>query len=149
MPQRRTRTLVTSLAVGVAALAAPLAGLGGTAAAKTAARHTIVLTNASNGTTVVAVKGDRVEVKLSSDHTLRWSEASVTPTSSTAAPVLTKTGGHQSSNGSSVTTFLVVGYGDATLEATGRPICRTVCPDYILLWQASVEVPVLDPRGAS
>jgi hypothetical protein len=100
----------------------------------------IVLTNSSDGTTVVARVGDFVEVELTGGP-LRWTEAS---TSDTA--VVTKVSGGVSSAGSSSTTFKVVGYGTAELTALGSPICGgSVCPEYVVLWHASVVVPVVDP----
>ena len=104
----------------------------------------IVLTNASNGSTVVAAKGDLVRVKLKATDGVRWSEAYVVPGAS-VSPLVKKSGG-VTSTGSSVTTFEVVGYGTAELEATGTPSCTgVVCPTYVLLWQATVDVPVVDP----
>jgi len=107
----------------------------------------IILTNSSNGKTVVATKGDLVQVRLTSVNGVRWTEASVVP-SATVSP-LVKVSGHVTSTGSSVTTFEVVGYGSAGLEATGTPKCTTVCPTYVLLWRATVVVPVQDPPPPS
>lgn len=139
--------LVTGLAmlIAVPALAAPaVAGV-----ASKSPPTTIVLTNASNGQSVVAAKGDLVVVELSGAGAVRWSEASIVP-SSTAKPVLVKVSGHQSKNGSSTTVFRAVGYGTAGLQATGVPICPSAgpCPTYVVLWQAQVVVPVQDPPGA-
>jgi hypothetical protein len=116
------------------------------AVAKATPPTRIVLTNSSNGQTVLAQKGDIVQVLLKSSNGVRWSEASVV----NAGPnvVLMKKSGHVTSTGSSVTTFAVVGYGSATLEATGMPPCTgVVCPQYLLIWQATVDVPVQDPPG--
>lgn len=137
--------LVTGLAMIVAG---PV--LAGPASARPATKTpptTIVLTNASNGTTVVAAKGDLILVELSGGGTLRWTEASVVPPSSTAKAVLVKVSGKTEPNGNSETVFRVKNYGSAELEATGSPICSTVCPPYLVLWQAGVSVPVQDPPG--
>jgi hypothetical protein len=114
--------------------------------ARSTATTKIVLTNSSNGQTVLAEKGDVVQVDLRSANGVKWSEASVIDSSSDV--VLMKKSGHVTSKGSSVTTFTVAGYGSATLEATGTPPCTgVVCPTYLLVWQATVDVPVQDPPG--
>lgn len=117
------------------------------AVAKATPPTKIVLTNSSNGTTVLGAIGDIVRVNLRATNGVSWSAASVVP--STTGGVLVKKSGHISSTGSSVTTFKVVGHGSATLQATGTPACTgVVCPAYLLLWQATVDVPVQDPPGA-
>jgi hypothetical protein len=128
-------------ALGASAVVAPSVAFG-----RATPPTRIVLTNSSNGQTVVAAKGDIVQVDLKSIKGVRWSEASDIQ----AGPgvVLLKKSGHISSTGSSVTTFTVVGYGSATLEATGTPPCTgIVCPQYLLVWQATVDAPVQDPPG--
>lgn len=135
--------------VGVMGLTA-LGASGVVASSSAVARATpptkIVLTNSSNGQTVLAQKGDIVQVDLKSINGVRWSEAS--DVDATAGNVLMKKSGHITSTGSSETTFTVVGYGSATLVATGTPPCQgDVCPGYVLLWQATVSVPVQDPPG--
>ena len=95
-------------------------GPGGRELARTAGagdHGIVVLTNASNGTSSVVAKGDLVVVKLASEG-YRWTEASVVNASPEA--VLQKESGRMFHDGSSVTTFLVVGYGDAALQARGR-----------------------------
>ncbi|HEX3334249.1 MAG TPA: hypothetical protein VHS57_07895 [Acidimicrobiales bacterium] len=126
--------LVAALGAG-SLLAVPLATSAGAGAATPVI--TKVLTNASNGTTTVVPKGVQIEVKLSS-HGFRWTEASVI----NAGPevVLKFESGHVNANGSSVTTFLSVGYGEVTLEATGTPKCTTVCPTVDMAWHANVIV---------
>jgi hypothetical protein len=121
--------------------------VGPSSAVARAAKPTkIVLTNSSNGQTVVAEKGDIVQVVLKSSNGVSWSEASVENASPNV--VLAKRSGHVTSTGSSVTTFTVVGYGSATLQATGSPKCTgSVCPTYLVVWQATVDVPVQDPPG--
>jgi hypothetical protein len=106
-----------------------------------------VLTNASSGTTTVVTKGEEVVVKLSSPG-FRWTEASVESASPVA--VLEKLSGHVSSDGSSVTTFEVVGYGAASLQAVGSATCPTsstggTCIPLSIVWQANVISPVVDP----
>jgi hypothetical protein len=109
---------------------------------------TVVLTRADDGTTVVAVIGDEVVVRLAGG-TLRWSTARVAPTPSSAAPVLVRLSGGVTTTGSSTTTFRVAGHGLAWVEATGTAACPGggVCPTYVVLWQAGVSVPVVDPPG--
>jgi hypothetical protein len=113
----------------------------------TSASTTIVLTNASNGSTVLATKGDLVVVELTGGP-LQWSEAQAIESS----PVLVRLSGGTTPTGSSTTTFEVESDGTATVEATGTPICSpataaaaTACPQYILLWRATVDVPQVDP----
>ncbi len=132
--------------VGLAMLGAATVASSTSAMAGATPPKVIVLTNASNGSTVVAAKGDLVRVKLKATDGVRWSEAYVVPGAS-VSPLVKKSGG-VTSTGSSVTTFEVVGYGTAELEATGTPSCTgVVCPTYVLLWQATVDVPVVDPPG--
>jgi hypothetical protein len=125
---------VAAVAVG-ALLAAPVATTVGAGAAVPAV--TKVLTNASNGTTVVVTKGFGVEVELASDG-FRWTEASVI----NAGPevVLQFVSGHEDRNGSSVTDFRVVGYGEVTLEATGVKKCSHLpaCTPIVMVWRANV-----------
>ncbi len=138
----RNRLATFGLALTLPVLAAVTFGTGGAGASTTAPKQ-IVLTYASNGTTVTATKGERIVVKLSGHH-LDWSQAQV----SQSTPVLEQVSAVVSANGSSKTVFLVVGYGTAELDATGTPICSTTggaCPQYVLLWHAGVVVPVQDP----
>jgi hypothetical protein len=116
-------------------LAAPVTATVGAGAAGPAV--TKVLTNASNGTTVVVTKGFQVEVKLASDG-FRWTEASVI--NAGPAAVLQFVSGHVNPNGSSTTDFLVVGYGEATLQATGVKKCSNnpACTPTVMTWRANV-----------
>jgi predicted secreted protein len=136
-----TTTLVLlSAGAGVFALNPEAGRLAGASAAA----HRVVLTNASNGTTTVVTQGEQVIVKLSSKG-FDWTEASVIDASSEV--VLKKESGHVSSGGTSVTKFLVVGYGTATLQATGTSKCASgpVCDPLSVTWSANVEAPVQDP----
>ncbi len=155
----RKRTWVTGLAVIVVGLSAVsvFAAAGATAARSappatptTGASTTVVLTNSSNGSTVIAHKGDRVVVQLTGVP-LRWSEATAVPGASATTPILVKKSGSTSANGSSTTTFRVVNYGDEGINAVGAPICSpaTACPTFELLWHATVSAPVVDPPGGS
>ncbi len=128
-------------ALGASAVASPAA-----VAKTTAPPAIIILTNSSNGKTVLAEKGELVQVRLAARDGVKWSEASVMP-KATVSP-LVKESGHVNPNGSSVTTFKVVGYGTAGLRATGTPKCTgSACSKYVLLWKAAVRVPVQDPPG--
>jgi len=136
-PHRRLRP-AAALGVAVAAgalLAAPVATTVDAGAASPAV--TKVLTNASNGTTVVVTKGFQVEVKLASDG-FRWTEA----TTINAGPevVLQFESGHVGLNGSSMTGFRVVGYGEVTLQATGVKKCSNnpACTPVVMTWRANV-----------
>ncbi len=145
----RGRRPAAALAVAVGAtglLAAPVAAATDSGAATPAV--TKVLTNASNGSTTAVTKGEQVVVKLTSDG-FRWTEASVINAS--AELVLRKESGHVSRNGSSTTTFLVVGYGNADLEATGTNKCSAgpVCNPLSVTWSANVYSYVLDPPPAT
>jgi hypothetical protein len=148
---RRT-SLIWSIAAVSALLLAPVIVSGGSAAASSAPRpalpgssKTIVLTRSSNGASVVAMKGDLVIVHLEGGR-LRWSEASVPPSSSAATSVLKRLSG-RTHKGASTTTFEVENHGTAQLQATGTPKCGASlgCTTVILLWQATVNVPVVDP----
>ena len=103
-----------------------------------------ILTNTSNGTTTIVTRGEQVVVKLSSQG-FDWTEASVINASSEL--VLKKESGHVSSGGTSVTKFLVVGYGTATLQATGSAKCASgpVCDPLSVTWSANIVAPVQDP----
>jgi hypothetical protein len=130
--------------VGLSLLGVTTVATSPVALAKATPTPVIVLTNASSGTTVVAAKGDVVRVKLTATNGIRWSEASVVPAASVSP--LVRTSGGVTSTGSSVTNFKVVGYGSAQLEAIGTPSCTgVVCPTYVILWEATVDVPVVDP----
>ena len=117
---------------------------GGQLAGATAAPHRVVLTNTSNGTTTIVTRGEQVVVKLSSKG-YDWTEASVINVSSEL--VLKKESGRVSSGGASVTKFLVVGYGTATLQATGTAKCASgpACDPLSVTWSANVDAPVQDP----
>ena len=140
----RTRFSVFGLGVGVSALVAG-SGATGIAAATTVTppvARKVTLTFASDGTTVLATKGEQVVVKLSG-HGLRWSPAQAIQTT----PVLRLVSEGTTTTGASITVFQVVNYGTAELDATGTSICPTAkaCPTFVLLWHASVVVPVVDP----
>jgi hypothetical protein len=129
--------------LGLGALAALPAGAD--AAAPVSAAKVVVLTNASNGTTTLVTKGEEVAVQLHTNG-YQWTEASVVNASPVA--VLRQVYGHVSTDGSSTTVFLVVGYGSATLRAVGNPKCLQYgCALPSILWTANVVSPVLDPPG--
>ncbi len=98
----------------------------------------VTLTNSSNGSSVVASKGELVVVQLS-EGPLQWSEAQAVQ----STPVLVRVSGSTSTTGSSMTTFRVANHGRVELKATGRPICGSggACPQYVLLWHVTVVVP--------
>jgi hypothetical protein len=102
----------------------------------------VTLTVSSNGSTVLASKGELVVVTLSGEH-LRWSAAQAIQTT----PVLSLVSEGTTNTGASTTVFRVVNYGTAGLNATGTPVCPTAggCPQYVVLWHATVVVPVVDP----
>jgi hypothetical protein len=120
----------------------PLAGPAASATTTSAGR--VVLTNESNGSTTVVTKGEQVVVKLHSDG-FDWTEASVINASSEI--VLKKESGHVSSRGSSVTKFLVVGYGSVALQASGTAKCSSdpACDPRSVTWSANVIAPAQDP----
>jgi hypothetical protein len=106
----------------------------------------VVLTVSSSGSTVLATKGELVEVRLSGQH-LKWSVAQVQQ----ATPVLSLVSEGVTSTGTSTTVFRVVNYGTAGLTATGTPICGSTggCPQFVVLWHATIVVPVVDPPPAA
>lgn len=148
MPTLRHGAVATGVALALSLAAFGTVGAvsaGAKAKPKsTSASTTIVLTNSSNGSTVLATKGDDVVVKLAGGP-LRWSEAQAIESS----PVLVRLSGGTTISGSSTTTFEVESDGTATVEAAGTPICSvataTACPQYVLLWRATVDVPQVDP----
>lgn len=155
----RKLTWVTGLVVIVAGLSAvsvfaaagaKTSGRPPPATGATGAPTTVVLTNSSDGSTVIAHRGDRVVVRLTGVP-LRWSGATAVPGTNTTEPVLVKKSGSTSANGSSTTTFRVINYGAEGINAVGAPICSAAmaCPAYVLLWHATVSVPVVDPPGGS
>ena len=141
--RRSILTLGTSLVISLGAVVALAAGTASAARVMPpTSANVAVLTNASNGSSVVATKGELIVVHLSSPH-LRWSEAQAVQSS----PVLVFVSGSTSTTGASTTVFRVANYGTAQLNATGYPVCVSSkpCPTFVVLWQASVEVPVQDP----
>jgi hypothetical protein len=129
--------------VGLGALAVlPATAAAGTSSA-TGVTKVVVLTNSSNGTTTLVTKGEEVVVRLTSDG-YDWTEAFVVNAS--AGTVLRFVSGHVAPDGSSTTTFLVVGYGSAALRAVGNPKClQHGCAIPSRLWAANVVSPVIDP----
>jgi hypothetical protein len=107
----------------------------------------VVLTNASNKTTVVAHPGDVIVVALAGSLSLSWSTASAIPPTS---PVLVEGLSLALPGGSSLTTFSVGANGMAQLGATGTPVCAagTRCPQFRLLWRVTVIVPVTGPLAS-
>jgi hypothetical protein len=140
-----SRSILTLGACLIVSLGADLAVATGAATARVnppSTANTVILTNASDGTSVTATKGELVVVRLSANH-LRWAEAQVVESS----PVLTFVSGKTSTTGASTTIFRVTNYGTAQLNALGYPICAAAspCPTFVLLWHANVDVPVKDP----
>jgi hypothetical protein len=132
-----------TVVVGLGALAVLPGTAATSAAAATGVTKVVVLTNSSNGTTTLVTKGEEVVVRLTSDGH-NWTEASVVNAS--AVVVLRFVSGHVAPDGSSVTTFLVVGYGSAALRAVGNPKClQRGCAIPSVLWTANVVSPVIDP----
>jgi hypothetical protein len=149
----RKSTVAFGIGLAISAVAAPALTAGNAAASTSSAvtvtppvSKTVILTNSSNGSSVLASIGELVIVELSGGP-LRWSEAQVVPVASAAAPVLVRVSGSTSANGSSATTFRVANHGTAQIDATGTPMCapQTACPQYVLLWHATVVVPAVEP----
>ncbi|HEY5251891.1 MAG TPA: hypothetical protein VIJ09_09530 [Acidimicrobiales bacterium] len=145
MLRRSILTLGTCLVVSLGAVMAltTVTATGATVTPPTSA-NTVILTNASNGSSVTATKGELVVVHLSGSHQ-RWSEANVVQSS----PVLVFVSGSTSATGASTTVFRVTNYGTAQLNALGYPVCASTavspCPQFVVLWHATVDVPVQDP----
>jgi len=144
------RSKITAIGIGLAvstlALVSTSTLMAGAATAKPPVANKVTLTFGSDGATVLATKGELVVVKLSGDH-LKWSVAEVTQSN----PVLALVSEGTTTTGASTTEFRVVNYGTAGLTATGTPSCPTSggCPHYVLLWHATVVVPVVDPPAAA
>lgn len=150
---KRPATVAAAAGLLVSLLAVAAFGAGGVGAVPAAksrlASKTVLLTNSSDGSTVLATPGDLIVVELAGGQ-LRWSEAQSGGPPSTTPPVLERLSGSVSTDGSSTTTFRVVRYGLAEIDATGTPVCASVaavsaCPQYVVLWHATVTVPVVDP----
>jgi len=141
---------ITVFGVGLAASALALLSTGTLAASASSSTppvaKKVTLTVSSNGSTVLATKGELVVVKLSGGH-LHWSVTQAIQTT----PVLSLVAAGTTPAGASTTVFRVVGYGTADLNATGTPVCGTVggCLQYVVLWHATVIVPVVDPPAAT
>ncbi len=144
--RHRTAVLVVGLAVSALALVSTGASSGAAASTTPPVVKKVVLTVSSSGSTVLATKGELVVVKLSGHH-LTWSVAEAQQTT----PVLALVSEGTTGAGGSTTVFRVVNYGTAGLTATGTPICGSVggCPQFVLLWHATVVVPVVDPPSAA
>ena len=145
--RHRIAVLGAGLAVSALALVSTGASVGGAASTAPPVTKQVVLTASSSGSTVLATKGELVVVKLSGGH-LKWSVAQAEQTT----PVLTLVSEGTTSTGGSTTVFRVANYGTAGLDATGTPVCGSTggCPQFVLLWHATVVVPVVDPpAGAS
>ena len=146
MTRRSTVAFAISLVISVVAVTALGAGrVGASTSTAPVSTKKVILTNSSNGTSVIASKGELVVVELSGG-SVRWSEAQAIQ----STRVLVRVSGSTSTTGSSKTVFRVANYGTAQLDATGIPICgaATGCPQYVLLWHATVVVPVVDPPTA-
>jgi hypothetical protein len=137
-----------TLALSAGALLVGPGAAGAAASTATTPAVTKVLTNASNGTTTVVTKGWTIVVNLSSSDGFAWTEASAN--NPTSHVVLEKVSGQISSNGSSTTTFDVVGHGRATLVATGNAKCSGgACVPLSVLWRANVKSIVRNPAGTT
>jgi hypothetical protein len=130
------------LVVSAVALVSTGTSVGGAASSTPPVVKQVVLTVTSSGSTVLATKGELVVVKLAGHH-LRWSVAQAEQTT----PVLALVSEGTTTTGASTTVFRVVNYGTAGLSATGTPVCASAvgCPQFVLLWHATVVVPVVDP----
>jgi hypothetical protein len=140
--RRKIIALGIGLALSTMAAVSAVPVVAGAAGATTSASKVVVLKYSSNGKTVPVNVGDVVEVKLSGHH-LQWSVAQVVQSS----PVLSLVSEGTTTTGASLTIFRVVNFGTASLQATGTPICPPTgaCPQYVVLWQANVTSPVVDP----
>jgi 5-enolpyruvylshikimate-3-phosphate synthase len=140
------RSRVTGLVVGLVITALALVSIStlvaGASSSTPRPAKKLTLTLSSNGSTALASKGELVVVKLSGDH-LRWSVARASQTT----PVLSLVSERTTATGASTTSFRVASYGTADVSATGTPVCGSAggCPQYVVLWHATVVVPVVDP----
>ena len=140
------RSKITAFGIGLAVSALALVSTSTLVASASPSTPPVVkkvtLTVLSNGSTVLASKGELVVVTLSGEH-LRWSVAQAIQTT----PVLSLVSEGTTTTGASTTVFRVVNYGTAGLNAIGTPVCPTAggCPQYVVLWHATVVVPVVDP----
>jgi hypothetical protein len=126
----RRSALAGAAAVAVLAVATPALA----SAPRTTTPNKIVLTVSSSGSTQTVAVGTRIVVALKSS--LVWSD----PTSSDTTVVVPV---HQTGNKGSVrATFAALAPGAAQLTAEGRPNCtpRQACPQFVLLWQVTINV---------
>jgi hypothetical protein len=143
MTRRSTLAIGATVVISVGAVAAlSVVSAAASTVPTPVSTKTVILTNSSNGSSVVASKGELIVVELSGGK-LRWSTAQAIQ----STPVLVLVSGSTSTTGSSTTVFRVANYGTAQINATGYPICAAgkVCPQFVVLWQATVVVPVVDP----
>lgn len=145
------------LSVGLAMVLLASTSFAGAAARKPLPRRILLpvpgVQSVPGVPSVTAARGDTIVVTLMSKGWTLWSGTSVVSDQSTTPSVLVKIGGHVMADGTSKTTFRVVGYGSATLQALGRPDCapsyETACPDWISVWETTVSVPVVDSQTTS
>ena len=100
--------------------------------------HELLLTQRSEGSSHVVAAGALVVVRLSGGD-LRWSGVTVVQ----SAGVLVRQAGTVLPGGSATAAFRATDAGRSTVEATARPNCpaHVPCPQYVLLWRATVTVP--------
>ena len=100
-----------------------------------ATARVVCITRSSEGVTTRAKVAQTIKVVLGGS--LRWSGPRLSGPS-----VLREVGTPVTHGGKEISSYLAVGKGRVTLEATGAPICSIgkACPQFILLWQAQVLV---------
>lgn len=100
--------------------------------------RSVLLTTSNDGETVHAAVGELVVVRLVGRGAMRWSAIRV----SQSDTVLVRSSASLSRNGASMAAYRVTDNGEARLSSAGTPICAPdmVCPQFIVLWQASVIV---------
>jgi hypothetical protein len=134
------------LAAALAGLAVVAAGLAATDGSVIVVRQppspptvrSILLTTSSEGSRVDARLGELVVVRLVGRGQMRWSGIKV----SQPRPVLAPSSASLSPQGTSNASYRATEVGEATLSATGTPICApgAACPQFIELWRAFVVV---------
>jgi hypothetical protein len=129
-----------AIAAVLAAAFGATAGPGTVAAGPppTSTGRSLLLTTSNDGTSLKAQPGELVIVRLLGRGSMRWSTIQVSQTGA----VLVRNSGSLSEDGTSTAVFDVAHDGTARLSAAGRPNCSpdVPCPQYIVLWRASVNV---------
>jgi hypothetical protein len=107
-------------------------------AANADATPALTITEQSGTNTLIARRGQRIDVKLSG---LRWS-AIVASDENAPMPALRRLSDPKASEAPRAASFVAEHPGTVRLSATGRANCQPgqACPHFVLAWSATIEV---------